>query len=270
MNPCKGVPKLLIKAMYKAFTFVVVAVIGIASASKVFNAESHNIRRVKSVFADPNVRLDLCPTCIKAAEESINILLNLILDTGIIGSCGTLCQALAEKTGSQILGTICNLVCDVVGIEEFIKLIDKADLDPIWYCEIAKLCPVNDHGDAKISKFSILPATGRRGTTFAIDFTYVSLNGTGTGELVVDIHAPDRIPLGAGFLLEAKKSGTYNERITVKAEPDPQCDPTQEPCEQWLPGTYNVTVEICNGECGSKHPHSAIYDTARGTFQITQ
>jgi len=78
-----------------------------------------------------------------------------------------------------------------------------------------------------MTQFSILPATGRRGTTFAIDFTYLTVNGTGTGEIDVDIHTPDRIPLGAGFLLEAKKPGTYSEKITVKAEPDPSCDPTQ-------------------------------------------
>lgn len=41
-----------------------------------------------------------------------------------------------------------------------------------------------------------------------------------------------------------------------------------EDCEMWLAGTYNVTVMICNGECGSKHPHSAIYDTARGNFTL--
>ena len=72
-----------------------------------------------------------------------------------------------------------------------------------------------------------MPASGRRGTTFAIDFTYASVNGTGTGELVVEIRCPDKIPLGQGFLLEAKKAGTYSERISVKAEPDPRCDPTQ-------------------------------------------
>ena len=86
---------------------------------------------------------------------------------------------------------------------------------------------VNDNGDCNITQFSILPKTGPKGTTFSIDVTYVSLNGTGTGELDIDIHTPDRIPLGASFLLEAKKPGTYSERITVKAEPDPQCDPTQ-------------------------------------------
>ena len=53
------------------------------------------------------------------------------------------------------------------------------------------------------------------------------MNGTGTGELEIDIDTPDKIPLGANFLLQAQKAGTYSERITVKAAPDPDCDPTQ-------------------------------------------
>jgi hypothetical protein len=86
---------------------------------------------------------------------------------------------------------------------------------------------VNDNGDAKITKFTITPPTGKKGTTFVVDFTFVSMNGTGTGEIAIDIHAPDRMPLGDSFLWEAKKAGTYTERISVKAEPDPRCDPTQ-------------------------------------------
>jgi hypothetical protein len=130
--------------MYKAISFVLIVIVGVACASSQLGARSHNIKRVTPTFQQPSLRLDLCPTCINVADESINILLNLILDSGIIGTCGTLCSALAQKTGSQLIGTICDLVCDVVGIEEFIKLIEAADLDPIWYCEIAKLCPSNN------------------------------------------------------------------------------------------------------------------------------
>jgi hypothetical protein len=122
--------------MYKALTIVLIAMVGIACGSNELNTKSHSIHRVT-----PTVSLDLCPTCINVAEESINILLNLILDTGIIGTCETLCAALAQKTGKEIIGVICNIACDVVGIEEFIKLIENADLDPIYYCEIAKFCP---------------------------------------------------------------------------------------------------------------------------------
>jgi len=129
--------KLLTETMYKALTFVLIVIVGIASGSNVLNVKSHNIQKVKPTLPT----LDLCPTCINVAEESINILLNLILDTGIIGTCGTLCQALAQKTGSELIGTICDLVCDGVGIAEFIKLLENSDLDPIYYCEISKLCP---------------------------------------------------------------------------------------------------------------------------------
>merc|ERR1712110_137933 len=255
----------LLLTMYKAITIALFVIIGMtfgaADAKK-----SGTIQRITK----PGVDLDACPTCINVADQSINVLLNLILDTGILGSCQTLCNALAQKTGSQAAGVICNLVCDVVGIDEFIKMIENADLDPIYYCELCKLCPVNDNGDADITQFSILPAQGPKGTTFSIDVTYVTINGTGTGEVAVEIHTVDRIPLEGSFLNEAKKPGTYTERITVKAEPDPQCDPTQEECEQWLPGTYNVSLYLCNGECGSKHPHSAIYGTKKGAFQITQ
>jgi len=255
--------------MYKALTLILIAIVGIAYGSN-FNAQPLKVQRAKSIFPNSNLPVNsFCTICIDVADESINILLNLILDTGIIGTCETLCQALAQKTGSQIIGLICNVACDAFGITEFIKILEKADIDPIWYCEMAKMCPVNDHGDCQFTQFTILPASGRQGTTFSVDMTYVTVNGTGTGEIDIDIHTPDRIPLGASFLLEAKKPGTYTDKITFKAEPDPSCDPTQQPCERWLPGTYNVTVAICNGECGSKHPHSAIYDTKKGSFQLT-
>ena len=83
--------------------------------------------------------------------------------------------------------------------------------------------------------------------------------------------------------------------VKLNAQPNPDCDPSQGPCEMWLPGVYNVTfgklsvcvrvcmkcvlcisltlsvssVAICNGECGSKHPHSKVYDTASTKFTIT-
>ena len=32
------------------------------------------------------------------------------------------------------------------------------------------------------------------------------------------------------------------QKFTLKAEPDPSCDPTQQFCEQWVPGTYVLRV----------------------------
>lgn len=118
----------------------------------------------------------------------------------------------------------------------------------------------------------------------------VTTNGTGTGELIMTIQTVDKIPLSAGFLLEAKKPGSYGERLSIDTTPDPDCDPTrsEEPrlhqklnsqsnptksfflgqCELWIEGTYNVTVVLCNGQCGSKHPHTAVYGVAHGSFSL--
>ncbi len=86
---------------------------------------------------------------------------------------------------------------------------------------------VNDQGDAKFKSFSLLPARAPMGTKFGLDFVYVSINGTGTGEISVDIKTVDKIPLSANILREAQKPGTYGNRLVIDASPDPDCDPTQ-------------------------------------------
>ena len=48
--------------------------------------------------------------------------------------------------------------------------------------------------------------------------------------------------MGDSFLVESQPPGNYEERINIKAEPDPDCDPTEEACEQWLPGLYIVNI----------------------------
>jgi hypothetical protein len=86
---------------------------------------------------------------------------------------------------------------------------------------------VNDNGDATLKSFVILPARASIGTKFAIDFAFVSHNGTGTGEILVIVDTVDGVPLSTSFLIEALMPGTYGERITVNATPDPDCEPTQ-------------------------------------------
>jgi hypothetical protein len=150
-------------------------------------------------------------------------------------------------------------------------------------------CLVNDNGDAKFTKFSVLPVIGRKGETFNIEYSYESLNGTAPGEMVLEISTLDRIPFIVSFISESDPPGRYMGTISISATPDPQCDPKRrkkfhdtfyrgyfnlqsfnitEPCEKWLPGMYNVTLKFCNGECGSKFPHSAVYDTGKGAFQL--
>ncbi len=98
---------------------------------------------------------------------------------------------------------------------------------------------------------------------------YTSQNGTGTGETIISIKTVDLVPVDGSLLNLPKQPGNYTEKISINASPDPDCDPTQDTCEDWLPGTYQVFLTICNGQCGSKHPHSAIYDGTTANFTIT-
>ena len=88
-----------------------------------------------------DVRLDWCPQCVNSFDELIQIVLDIILQYGVVDTCGHLCDLVEEKTGSGILGFICTMGCDFLGLEEFVKLIEKADIDPIYYCEVMKICP---------------------------------------------------------------------------------------------------------------------------------
>ncbi|KAL4237230.1 hypothetical protein ACF0H5_001949 [Mactra antiquata] len=225
-----------------------------------------------SYITDVSTKLaddDKCSLCVEFAEQAVDGLLQFILQVGVVDSCGDLCQAFADKIGNKAIGFVCTILCDVVGVKEFVNIIQKADLDPIYYCELIPVCGVNDNGDAKFTTFDVSPKSGPQGV-FQIAFEYVSKNGTGTGEISLECVTVDGIPVGDAFLHELAPAGTYNGVFQLKAEPDPNCDPTQGPCEQWLPGDYTVKIAICNGECGSKHPHSQIYDESSATFTITQ
>jgi len=127
--------------MYTNLTFIVLVGISVVSGSLLLNTRSHKIDRIIPTIDRPEVSLDLCPYCINEAIGVINILLNVILDGGILATCGDLCGVVTNKTGSKAIGDICLLVCDGLGLDEFIRALITLDLDPIWYCEIAKMCP---------------------------------------------------------------------------------------------------------------------------------
>ena len=48
-------------------------------------------------------------------------------DIGVVGGCGELCSIVANKfaNGNQVVDTVCSLLCDIVGIKEFIKIIQE-------------------------------------------------------------------------------------------------------------------------------------------------
>ena len=134
--------------MYKLLSIILLVVVGFSNAARSFHTPSTNLERLTTDDREKNVDLDLCPMCINEAVAAINVILNAILDEGILADCDKLCSIVANKTSSPFIGTMCSLACDALGIDEFIHFIIAADPDPIWYCEIARLCP----SKIKISK----------------------------------------------------------------------------------------------------------------------
>ena len=226
--------------------------------------------QIVSMPAQHRDKVDLCPACIQFANEAIENLLNIIANVGVIGTCSSLCGILANDTNSQVIGIACDLFCSYVGIKEFVKLVEAADLDAFYFCDLIKVCPILDNGDAELVNVTISPAKGPQGTQFHIDVTYSTTNGTGTGEFAIDVDTVDHVPVGDAHIMEGQQPGTYTLAVTLHTKPDPNCDPTQGFCEQWLPGDYTLHMALCYGECGSKHPHSQVYFEGTGSFAITE
>ncbi|CAF1450981.1 unnamed protein product [Adineta ricciae] len=253
--------------MYKILSLIILFICGSAVARQ-SGILSSSIGRI-TPSAKQNVKsADLCSTCVSTFDLLIYFVIDGIMELGIATTCDDLCQYVTQKSQSPYLEAICSIGCDIVGINEFIRIATKVDLDPIYFCELLTICPINDHGDAKIKAFVISPPHATASTKFVFDVTFQSVNGTGTGQLLYTVKPVDDLKISSFLLMEEKKPGLYAERFAIDTTPDPDCESDINPCEEWLPGVYNVTVMICNGECNSQHPHSQVYDTVKGSFQI--
>lgn len=224
----------------------------------------------------------LCSPCIQLGEQSLQILINAILNVGVMGGCGKLCGNL--PAGKQ--QTACNLICDAVGIKEFIKALNNTDLDPFYLCEELHACPAGpDDAHIELMSLDLSPTTMKR-NDLDPDFQGqgVDLTGTlsvnvskasGPGEWSVEITGPvDGLdgPLGDSFLLpDGLKEGVQQLGVKVHivdTDPDPS-DPTKFPVT-WMPGTYEFRAHMCQGECGSKHPHSKDFGKKVSNFTVTE
>merc|ERR1712072_319695 len=193
----------------------------------------------------------LCGVCNQFMSQSINQLINVILQAGVIGGCGELCTKAFPNSSTE--ENVCNLLCDVAGVYTFIKLLNKISgkIDTIYFCEELKLCPVHDGGAVKIDAVAVNPTSGPQGTEFAIEMTFTVTNQTGTGEIVIDILPPDGMP-----------PGQYSAKFTLSTQPTEQ--------EDFDPGNYKVDLAICEGQCGAPYPHTALYAEAATNFTVTR
>lgn len=208
-------------------------------------------------------RLDVCSPCVQLGREGIGILLNALVNTGVIGSCGKLCGHLPKQAEQEA----CTIACDLVGVQAFEKVLNHTDLDPIYFCESVKACkPGADSAKASIAGVKATPQSIAKGDTVQMECDVNVLNATGVGEFRLSIEGPVTEPLQQAFLLpDGIPVGT--QAFSVKLTPQ---DTSGDSPVTWQPGEYMFKFEVCQGECGSKHPHSKVFGQASGTFTLTE
>jgi hypothetical protein len=210
-------------------------------------------------------------------------LINYILNVGVMGGCGKLCGNL----NGTVARDACNLVCGAVGIKEFIKALDNTDLDPIYFCEILHVCAAGPD-DAAIELLDVQlspPACTRKdvepadfggeGVTVEAVLTVNVTKHSGVGEFSMAVHGPvigTQGDVGGSFVLaDGLKEGVQNlgVKLTIQDTSMDPSDPSAFPIT-WSAGSYEFRFHVCQGECGSKHPHSIDFGRKASNFTITE
>jgi len=203
----------------------------------------------------------LCGTCASLTGQAIQILLNYVLNAGIVGGCSKLCGQLSSKTER----TVCDVACGIVRIKAFAAALKKADLDPIYFCDELGLCIHDDNGAGTLDAVTVSPDSAAQSTTFNGAMQVTVTNHTGVGEFRFEVSGGAQQPAGGGSIYPELAPGSYGVKISI--DTTPSSDPTQGP--QWMPGQYQLAGEFCMGECGSDHPHSKIFGKKAANFTIT-
>jgi len=201
-------------------------------------------------------RIDMCPECVDLMDQTVEELIQYIANSGVIGGCSAICVV----TGPLFL--VCDAICSYVGIEVFIEIINKTDPDPIYICQLMDICNHVDGGQVKIVSATVSPTKGPVGTTFNINMIYVVTNATGPGTVNLEIDPPDTgMPMIDSEFTEGQADGKYQVQWQLDATPNES--------EPFSPGSYAVSLAVCEGDCETVHEWSGVYATAGTQFQIT-
>merc|ERR1711988_1896664 len=144
-------------------------------------------------------------------------------------------------------------------------------LNEIYFCEKLGACPKgNPNAQAKIVNVEVSPASGASGTKFQMQVQFQVTNATGVSEIRIAVDGPTTNPVSQGFIQQGFADGQFAANVSLDTTSDPFPSDPSKPPVMWNPGTYNYTFELCQGECGSKHPGSIDFGKKSGTFEITQ
>jgi hypothetical protein len=234
-------------------------------SSAVLDAAKVNRHMVADLQKVPEAKGSLtCGTCVDLMMHSMNTLIEIIVNGGVIGSCDVLCGRL-ERPWEQVA---CTLACAGVGIEAFIEYLNTHDDDPIFLCTDLLVCPRNHCNSTtgaciSIDRAYVDPTTGPVRTTFKVsaDITVKQKTGTGIMQIIVTPPGPanETNPMGFFTLNEGFEPGKYTVSTAFTTDHD-----------DWqLPlGIYAVEVDMCGSDCDDKY--GVVFSFADTQFNLTK
>ena len=70
------------------------------------NHKSTQLKATVTSLSSPNVGISFCKTCIDFADQALQVLLDEVLQIGVLGTCGEICALVQQKIPSQIVGVV--------------------------------------------------------------------------------------------------------------------------------------------------------------------
>jgi len=238
------------------FAALLVALLAVSACAK--PAEPEFVTAMHKDGAVMGPELSLCSPCTQFVSQSFQQLINIILNSGVLGTCGALCGQLANPTEA----TICELGCAVVGIDAFMKLLDdiSGDIDPIYFCEVVHMCPIVNGGAMNINSVTMSPDNAPQNTQFTMTIDYTVVNATGTTDIEVFI-TDGMTQAGASDMNIGQTPGDYTYTVQFQAHSHNHVD--------FQPGNYTAEIDFCEGTCGSPYKHSGLYASGETDFVLT-
>lgn len=245
------------------FTSIVAA--AAVAASPAIGELGPLVASTQTTGALQKVEVETCSPCIQLSTQALAQLLNYVVKAGVGAGCADVCGVLKPKEQS-----VCQLVCGVVGIKAFSAALKHADIDPIYFCEILKACPAGpDDAAMTLDDAFASPPKVVKGSNVQFTLQLNVTKPTGVGQWAFSIAGPVSQNIsGTELIADGLATGpqTINAGIQVQDVNDDQGNPQV----VWKPGDYSFEFEVCQGKCGSKHPHSKSFGTKKGTFTVVE
>ncbi|KAK6183701.1 hypothetical protein SNE40_011128 [Patella caerulea] len=202
-----------------------------------------------------------CISCYYFADKNLGQILNVIMNTGIVGDCSGLCSYLPSKKQQAA----CNNYCQQsAGISNFVKAATQCDLDSVYFCELINQCDFIPNGDATI-KTAQVSRTNQVKDKASLSVTIDTTRGTGAGEILVELQTADKIPTGIHFPVTSTSPGEHHYTIPIDTGVNSTCN-QRNICTHST--TYTITISVCSCACGSHHDRSQVYDMKKHSFTL--